>query len=164
MINIIVAASTNLVIGKDNDIPWNLPTDMKHFKDVTTGHKVIMGRKCWESIPEKFRPLPNRKNYVLTRNTDYVANGATVVHDFDSIIEKYKSTNEELFVIGGSDLYEEAFQHADKLFFTQIYSKVEGDTYLKGLVLKEWELIDGSKILEENELKFRFEVYVKKQR
>lgn len=164
MINIIVAASTNLVIGKDNDIPWSLPTDMKHFKDVTSGSKVIMGRKCWESIPEKFRPLPNRKNYVLTRNVDYVAKGATVVHDFGSIIEKYKSSNDELFVIGGSDLYKEAFQYADKLFFTQIYSKIEGDTYLDGLVLKDWELIDGSKILEENGLKFRFEVYIKKQR
>lgn len=164
MINIIVATSTNLVIGKDNNIPWNLPTDMKHFKDVTTGHKVIMGRKCWESIPEKFRPLPKRKNYVLTRNTDYIAKGATVVHDFGSIIERYKSSDEELFVIGGSDLYEEALQYADKLFLTQIYSNVDGDTYLKGLSIKEWEIIDGSKILEENGLKFRLEVYVKKQR
>ena len=62
MINIIVAASTNLVIGKDNDLPWHLPTDMKFFKDTTNGHTVVMGRKCWESIPEKYRPLPNRRS------------------------------------------------------------------------------------------------------
>lgn len=162
MINIIVATTTNFVIGKDNDIPWNLPTDMKHFKDVTSGHKVVMGRKCWESIPEKFRPLPNRKNYVLTRNHDYVAKGATVIHDFGAIIEKYKSSDEQLFVIGGADLYKEAFKYADTLFFTQIYGKVEGDVYLEGLVLKEWELVDAGKILEENGLKFRIEVYTKK--
>ena len=73
MINIIVAASTNMVIGKNNDLPWYLPTDMKHFKDITKGHIVVMGRKCWESIPEKYRPLPNRTNFVVTRNKDYVA-------------------------------------------------------------------------------------------
>jgi dihydrofolate reductase len=70
MINIIVATSTNLVIGKDNDLPWHLPTDMKYFKDTTKGHIVVMGRKCWESIPEKYRPLPNRTNIVMSRDKD----------------------------------------------------------------------------------------------
>ena len=161
MINIIVAASTNMVIGKDNDLPWHLPTDMKHFKDITKGHIVVMGRKCWESIPEKYRPLPNRENLVVTRNKDYKAEGAEVHTDYTKLLESYKESDKELFVIGGADLYKEAFAYVDKLFFTQIYSNVEGDTYLEGLDVKEWELTDSDKILEENGLKFRFEVYKK---
>ena len=75
-ISIIVAASSNLVIGKDNDIPWHIPTDLKSFKKITEGSPVIMGRKCWESIPERYRPLPKRANVVLSRNPDYKAEGA----------------------------------------------------------------------------------------
>ena len=80
-ISIIAAASENLVIGKDNDLPWNLPSDLKNFKKITEGNFVIMGRKCWESIPEKFRPLPNRHNIVISRDPNYKAVGAAVIND-----------------------------------------------------------------------------------
>lgn len=163
MINIIVAAANNLVIGKNNDIPWKLPTDMKHFKDITRGHKVIMGRKCWESIPEKFRPLPKRKNYVLTRDKDYIAKGATVIHDLHAVIEKYGSSREKIFIIGGSELYKEVFEYADTLYFTNIFNEVEGDTVLTGLDFKQWLLTDMSELIVENGLSFRFEVYKNKK-
>ena len=81
MISVIVATSTNLVIGKNNDLPWHIPSDLKRFKELTSGSVVYMGRKCWESIPTKFRPLPNRDNIVITRDKDYVAEGAIVTSD-----------------------------------------------------------------------------------
>lgn len=162
MIKIIVAASSNLVIGKENDLPWNLPTDMKHFKTITTGHTVLMGRKCWESIPAKYRPLPNRKNIVLTRNKDYVAEGATVVHNLQDILKKYKDSNEELFVIGGAEIYDESFEMADHMFFTHIFNEVEGDVILKKLNFNDWELAEIDDLVEENGLKFRIEFYQKK--
>jgi dihydrofolate reductase len=163
MINIIVAASTNLVIGKDNDLPWHLPTDMKYFKETTNGHIVVMGRKCWESIPEKFRPLPNRKNIVMTRDKDYNANGAIVSHDFEQILKSYESSHEEVFIIGGAELYREAFKYAHRLYLTQILQEVEGDVFLDGLESNDWCLVEGSEIHEENGMKFRFELYEKKQ-
>lgn len=162
MINIIVATSTNFVIGKDNDLPWHLPTDMKYFKDTTKGHMVVMGRKCWESIPEKFRPLPNRKNIVMTRDTSYVANGAVISHDLEQLLVSHENSHEQVFIIGGAELYKAAFKYANRLFLTQIYSKVEGDVYLEGLVLKNWSLVEGSEFHEENGFKFRFELYEKK--
>ena len=161
MINIIVATSTNLVIGKDNDLPWHLPTDMKYFKDTTNGHIVVMGRKCWESIPEKYRPLPNRTNIVMSRDKNYVANGATVSDDLEKILRTHEHSDKEVFIIGGAALYKEAFEYAHRLYLTQIYSAVEGDVYLEGLDSKDWCLIEGSEMYEENGHKFRFELYKK---
>jgi dihydrofolate reductase len=161
MINIIVATSTNLVIGKDNDLPWHLPTDMKYFKDTTKGHIVVMGRKCWESIPEKYRPLPNRTNIVMSRDKNYVAEGASVSDDLEKLLKMHEHSDKEVFIIGGANLYKEAFQYAHRLYLTQIYSEVEGDVYLEGLESKDWCLIEGSEMHEENGFKFRFELYKK---
>src|SRR5689334_17373843 len=88
-INIIVAASDNNCIGRNNDLPWNLPTDLKRFKEITSGHIVVMGRKCWESIPEKYRPLPKRTNVIITRNKDYKAEGAHVRHDLHEALNEF---------------------------------------------------------------------------
>lgn len=162
MINIIVAASTNFVIGKNNDLPWHLPTDMKYFKDTTNGHTVVMGRKCWESIPEKFRPLPNRKNIVMTRDKNYVANGAIVSHDLEQILMSNENSHDQIFIIGGAELYREAFKYAQKLYLTQIHHEIEGDVFLEGLNSENWCLVEGSEMHEENGLKFRFELYEKK--
>jgi dihydrofolate reductase len=162
MINIIVAMSINSVIGKDNIIPWHLPTDMKFFKETTTNHTVIMGRKCWESIPEKFRPLPNRKNIVVTRDTNYVANGAEISHDLTGLLEKGWSAEEEIFVIGGSEIYKEAFKYASKLYLTQIYGQVDGNILLEGLEPSDWKLVSSGNTLEENGHRFRFELYTRK--
>lgn len=162
MIKSILAIASNGVIGKENDLPWNLPTDMKHFKKITSGHNVLMGRKCWESIPEKFRPLPNRKNYVLTRDTDYVAKGAHVIHSLEDIIKKYKHSREVLFVIGGAEIYDATFEHASSMFLTTIFSEVDGDVKIKKLDLSKWEMTDCSELIIENGFDYSISHYVKK--
>lgn len=162
MITIIVAVSSNMVIGKENDLPWVLPTDMKHFKTVTTGHSVLMGRKCWDSIPEKFRPLPNRKNYVLTRNKDFKQDGVKVVHSLDDILKKYKQSNEILYIIGGAELYKECFKHADNMYLTDIFNTIDGDVKLENLDLTKWTLKDISDLIEENGIKYTINYYERK--
>ena len=164
MINIIVAMSNNFVIGKNNELPWHLPTDLKYFKDTTNGHTVVMGRKCWESIPDKYRPLPNRKNIVLSRDNNYVAEGAMVSNDLEQILTSNETSHQQIFIIGGAELYKEAFKYANKLFLTQILQDVDGDVTLEGLVSDDWCLYEGSEIYEENGFKFRFELYQKKER
>jgi len=162
-IAIIVAASKNMVIGKNNDLPWNLPTDLKSFKRLTQGHTLIMGRLCWESIPEKNRPLPNRENIVITRDVKYVAIGAIVGHDLESLLEAFKNDGKDdyVIVIGGGQIYKDSFKYADKLYLTQILEEVEGDTYLEGFNLDEWELLDESEIYLENDNSFRFKIFEK---
>jgi dihydrofolate reductase len=167
MISIIVAASTNLVIGKNNDLPWHIPSDLKNFKSLTDGKRVYMGRKCWESLPEKFRPLPNRDNIIITRDTTYKAEGATVLNDIDLIKRGYKLSSInfgliEHFVIGGAEIYKELFPIAQKLYITEVLSEVEGDTYLQGFNPAEWDLIYESAIYEENGFKFRFKNFLRK--
>ena len=164
-ISIIVAATTDMVIGLNNDLPWKLPSDLKYFKKVTDGNFVIMGRKCWESIPEKFRPLPNRQNIVISRDIKYLAKGATVINNLDNILTMFKDDgeNDEVFVIGGSQIYKEAFKHADKLYFTEILSDIKGDTYLEGFNISEWMLIETTELFNENNVDFRFKLFEKNE-
>ena len=167
MISIIVAASTNMVIGKDNQLPWHIPADLKNFKDLTNGKRVYMGRKCWESLPEKFRPLPNRDNIVITRDTTYKAEGATVLNDIDLLKRAYELSSInfgliEHFVIGGAEIYKELFPIAKKLYLTEVLAEVEGDTYLQGFNPDEWVLTYESPIYEENGFKYRFKYFQRK--
>lgn len=157
-VSIIVAMSTNKVIGKDNDLPWKLPSDLKRFKSITSGKTVIMGRKCYESIG---RPLPNRTNVIITRNEDYEAEGCEVRHDLESAIAEFNKEGEEVFIIGGSEIYKAAFPIADKLYLTHVVAEIEGDTFLEGLVESDWKLVAFEGHYEENNLKFRFEDYIK---
>lgn len=156
---IIVAASTNNVIGKDGDLPWNLPSDLKMFKEVTTDQVVVMGRKCWESIPEKFRPLPNRTNVVLTRNPDYKAEGAEVRSDLQAALEEFMYDGKDIFIIGGAEIYKEGFQYANKLYMTRVVAEIKGDTHLEGLIGSDWLLYEFEGPFKEDELDFRFERY-----
>ena len=131
-VSLIVAVSENGVIGKDNDLIWHLPKDMKFFKDTTIGHHVIMGRKNFESIPHKFRPLPNRTNIVITRQFDYKAEGSIVVNSVEEALKVAKSNEEnEAFIIGGGQIYKLAFDAdlVDKIYLTKIYHSFEGDTF-----------------------------------
>jgi dihydrofolate reductase len=163
-LSIIVAASDNNVIGVENGLPWNLPTDMKYFKEKTSGKQVIMGRKCWESIPAKFRPLPNRDNLVVTRDMSYKAEGAFVCHDAEMVLSSiFVSPMDEIFVIGGSELYKIAFNYADRIYLTRIEGEVTGDVYLQGFEENQWSLTEESDVIEENGFKFRFMVYDKKK-
>ena len=167
MISIIVAASTNMVIGKNNDLPWHIPSDLKRFKEVTSGKRVIMGRKCWDSIPSKFRPLPNRDNIVISRDYRYVAEGAFVLSDLNQFIKEYthsliNNDPKEDFVIGGAEIYKQFFPIAKKLYLTEVLGEIEGDTYLQGFNPEEWNLTNMSEVLEENGFKFIFKEYIKK--
>lgn len=158
---IIVAASSNNVIGDKNKLIWNLPSDLKMFKKVTSGHVVIMGRRTWESIPNKHRPLPNRTNVVLSRNPDYIANGAYVRPNLVESLEEFTRQGKDVFVIGGGEIYKEAFKYANKLYMTRVVANVVGDTYLEGLVNSDWDLVEFEGPFKEDGLDFRFEKYRK---
>jgi len=163
MINIIVAVAKYNVIGKENGLPWKLPSDILNFKRTTNGHSVLMGRKTWESLPKKFRPLPNRKNIILTTDKDFVAKGAIIRHDLEKVIHDYQNNNQELFIIGGSEIYKQAFKYADRLFLTEIYQDVDGDAYLEGLYMKDWELVEADEKITENGFDFKISLYKRRK-
>ena len=139
IISLIAALSENNVIGKNNDLPWSLPDDMKYFMQTTKGHHVIMGRKNYDSIPEKFRPLPNRTNFVVTRQLNFIAPGCTVLNSIDDAISAAKSAGEkEVFVIGGSEIYKHTLGIANRLYLTEIKAIIEGDVFFPYFNKKEW--------------------------
>jgi dihydrofolate reductase len=162
-ISIIVAASTNNVIGKENGLPWRLPTDMKFFRDKTIGHTVIMGRKSWDSIPAKYRPLPNRINVVMSRDESLKLDCDLVSSNLQKVIDYFteQSSDDELFIIGGGELYKQAFPIATRVYLTRVLAEVDGDTYLEGFNPQEWTLTSTSEVLTENGFEFVFEEYVK---
>ena len=129
IVSIIVAMAENGVIGKDNDLPWRLPADLKHFKQTTTGHSIIMGRKTYESIG---RPLPKRRNIVITRNAEWKAEGVEVANSLAAALEMCRE-EKEVFVIGGGSIYALAFEEnlVDKAYVTLVHEEFEGDTYFE---------------------------------
>jgi len=146
-VSLIVAVSENGVIGKDNDLIWHLPKDMKFFKDTTLGHHVIMGRKNFESIPHKYSPLPNRINVVITRKDDYIAEDCVVVNSVQSAIQIAKKNGDtEPFIIGGGQIYKIALENnlVDRIYLTKVHHSFEGDTFFPELNTdwKEMERID----------------------
>lgn len=153
-ISIIVAISQNRVIGNKNQLPWHLPEDLKRFKTITMGHAIVMGRKTFESIG---RPLPGRKSIVVSRNPDYAAEGITVIHSLKEIIEQKedggrrkeasKETNDEVFIIGGAEIFKCALPQVDKIYLTMIHKEFEGDTFFPELDLeKDFNIIEESKV------------------
>ncbi len=158
-ISIIVAVAENNVIGKDNALIWHLPADMKFFKEKTTGHCVITGRKNYESIPEKFRPLPNRTNIIITRQKNYAAPGTIVVGSIEEAIEKAKETDDdEIFIIGGAEIFKQTLHLADKIYYTKIYHSFEGDTFFPEINYMEWKEINKTAHLadEKNNYNYSF--------
>lgn len=139
IISLIAALTENRVIGKNNDLPWHLPDDMKYFMQTTKGHYVIMGRKNWDSIPEKFRPLPNRTNLVITRQPDFRAPGATVVNSLNQALEIARTARQsEVFVIGGAEIYRLALPLASRLYLTEIQTQLQGDTFFPDYDRQAW--------------------------
>ncbi len=164
MISIIVAVANNNVIGKDNTLIWHLPADMKFFKEKTSGHCIITGRKNYESIPEKFRPLPNRTNIVITRQKNYEAPGAIVVGSIEEAIEKAKQTTDnEIFIIGGAEIYKQALPYVDKIYFTKIYHEFNGDVFFPKIETSEWKETSRTKgfIDEKNKYEHDFITFEK---
>jgi dihydrofolate reductase len=151
-ISMIVARSRNHVIGRDNQMPWKISADLQFFKKVTMGYPVIMGRKTWESIG---RPLPGRRNIVVSRNTDLQLNGAEVVNSLD---EALNNLNEfpRVFVIGGEQLFTQAFPKADRLFITEIDIDVDGgDTFFKVPNSEQWKEVERTPA-SEGDITFSF--------
>lgn len=137
---LIVAMGQHREIGKDNQLLWSLPRDMKFFRETTMGHIVVMGRKNWESIPKKFRPLPGRKNIVLTRNKDYKAEGAIVIYDLEELAEHFEE-DKTCFIIGGAQIYQLALdkEMVDELYITYVHQTFEADTYFPFINWDNWE-------------------------
>jgi dihydrofolate reductase len=154
MIKIIVAMSKNRVIGNNNELIWKLSSDLKRFKELTTGHPVVMGRKTYESIG---RPLPNRRNIIITRNSEYEVEGCEVV---SSLEEALLLTNNDCFIIGGGEIYKQSLELADKIYLTLVHKDFEGDTQFPELS-KEWAIIDNKDFEadQKNEYNYSFIEY-----
>ena len=164
-ISIIVAVSENHVIGKDNKLVWSLPTDTNFFKTTTTGHHVIMGRKNYDSIPEKWRPLPNRTNIVVTRQGNLNLKGCTVVHSIQEGLEiAQKNGEEEAFIIGGGEIYRQSMEVTDKIYYTEVKAIVVGDTFFPEVDLNIWMEVNRVKhpADDKNEHAFDTVEYLKK--
>jgi dihydrofolate reductase len=131
-LNLIYIRASNGVIGHKGTLPWHLPEDLKHFRAVTMSHPVIMGRKTWDSLPAKFRPLPGRRNIVVTRQRDWTAPGAEVAHDMHAALALVADV-QEVFVIGGAEAYAQALPHAHRIYLTEIEQAFEGDTFMPPL-------------------------------
>lgn len=141
-ISLIAALTRNRVIGRDNGLPWHLPDDMKYFMNTTKGHHVIMGRKNYDSIPEKFRPLPNRTNLVVTRQQGLQLPKCTVTNSVEDAVEIARKVGEtELFIIGGAAIYTLGLPMADRLYLTEIDTTLEGDTLFPAFARNEWKEI-----------------------
>ena len=161
-VSLIVAVSENGVIGKDNDLIWHLPKDMRFFKDTTLGHHVIMGRKNFESIPHKFRPLPNRTNIVITRQSDYKAEDSIVVNSVEEALKVAKSNGEnEAFIIGGGQIYKLALEAnlIDRIYLTRIHHSFDGDTFFPELS-SDWEEINREDCFKDNNHKYDYSFIV----
>lgn len=140
IVSAIAALSRNRVIGKDNDLPWRLPDDMKFFMQTTKGHHVIMGRKNYDSLKEKFKPLPDRTNIVITRQEQFSAPGCVVVHGIaPALLIAEKNAEKECFIIGGAEIYQIAMPYTTRLYLTEIDAVVGGDTYFPEIKKEEWK-------------------------
>ncbi len=130
----IVAVASNGVIGRDGGLPWRLPADLKHFKALTLGHGLLMGRRTWESIG---RPLPGRRSLVLTRSAGWQAEGAEAVASMDEA-RALLPQSQTLFIIGGAEVYQACWPRVDRIELTEVHAEVEGDTRLQGLERNAW--------------------------
>lgn len=150
----LVALSNNYVIGVNNDLPWKLKKDLQHFSAYTQNKAIVMGRKTYESIG---KPLPNRVNFVLTRNFDLKIDGVHVISSLIDIPDSDKKT----FIIGGGEIYSQLIDSCDELLVTKIHREIHGDAYFPMIDLSVWSLIDQSEKLNENDIEFSYLTYRK---
>ena len=164
MLSLIAAVAANRAIGRNNELLWHLPADMAYFRETTRGQPVIMGRKTWESLPARFRPLPGRQNIVISRNTDYETPGATLVDSLEAAVSNIDA-NENAFVIGGAEIYRQALPIADRLYLTQIEQDVAGDVFFPAITPSDWQKISRSATQTDarSGLRFSFAVYQRTQ-
>ncbi len=161
-LSIIVAIAQNGAIGKNNDLLWHLGSDLKRFKQLTTGHPVVMGRRTWDSLPKK--PLPGRQNIVMTNNPDFEAEGATVVHSVNELFKALKGCDDEVFVMGGAAIYEALLPFTNRLYITRVYRDYEADVYFPTIDMSEFTLVNLGEPLYDDEsgLDYAYEEYDRK--
>lgn len=161
MIIMIAAVAENNALGKNNDLLWHLPNDFKRFKAVTTGHHIIMGRKTFESFP---KPLPNRTHVIITRQKDYKAAGCIVVSSLAEALSVCPA-NEDVFIIGGGEIYNLALPIADKLDLTKVHHTFEADAYFPEIDPKQWKLTNSEHHSkdEKHQYDYSFESYERKE-
>ncbi len=161
MLILIAAVAENLALGKDNDLVWHLPDDFKRFKQLTSGHYIIMGRKTFESFP---KPLPNRTHVIITRQKNYAAEGCLVVASMEEAMALLPK-NEDAFIIGGGEIYQLGLSFADKMELTKVHTSVVADTFFPIISLEEWTLTtqDFHPKDEKHLYDFTFETYCRKK-
>jgi len=160
-IYIVVAIGENFAIGKNNQLLWHMPADLKFFKQTTSGHTVVMGRKTFASVG---KPLPNRRNIVITRDTDLKIEGAEVVNSLDKALEVTKIEEKPVFIIGGAEIYRQALPKTDTLYLTTIHHNFDADTFFPEINRNEWDVVssDSHKADEKNKYDYTFEVLKRK--
>ncbi len=159
MISLIVAHTRNRMIGNNGDFPWHLRTDLKRFKQLTSGHAVIMGRKTYDAIVQRMgKPLPNRRNIVITRDADFTAEGAEVAHSPEDAFALTDAENEEVFVIGGAQIYAACLPFADRLYITLIDAELDGDAFFPEIDETNWHetFREAHQKDEQNDYDFEF--------
>lgn len=152
MLTMIAAAGEGNELGKDNDLVWHLPDDFKRFKQLTTGHCIIMGRKTFESFP---KPLPNRRHIIISRNKDYSPAGAEVVHSFDEALALAKEDSNP-FIIGGGQIYKIGMNYADAIELTRVHGKFEADTFFPEIDVKQWKKTNSEFHAKDDKHNFAF--------
>jgi dihydrofolate reductase len=164
LISAIAAMSSNRVIGRDGDLPWHLPRDMKFFMNTTKGHHVIMGRNNFASM--NYIPLKNRVNIVLTRDPFFITSTAIVLHSIEEAINfAYEAGEEEAFIIGGGEIYTQALHLTEKIYLTEVITEVSGDTYFPEIDMDEW-VVESSLFAEadaKNEFPMCFDILLRKE-
>ncbi|MEQ8154609.1 MAG: dihydrofolate reductase [Clostridiaceae bacterium] len=155
MLSIIVAVAENNAIGKDNDLLWRLPGDLKRFKEITSGHTIIMGRRTFDSLPNV---LPHRHHVILTRDENFSVDDpqVEVVHSLEKVSEKFGKSHEEAFVIGGGEIYSEFYPLCSKIYLTKVFKNFPADTHFPEIDEKDWTVVCQSSVFDENNLRYQF--------
>ena len=152
MITLILAMSENNIIGDQGRLPWHLPRDLKHFKQITLNQTIVMGRRTFESIG---RLLPRRKHIILSRDIDFCVEGATIMHSLDILLNEHKKPSDKtLFIIGGGQLYMQSLAYADQIYLTRVHTKILGDTFFPELSAQNWQLISNEFFEKDQKNKF----------
>lgn len=167
MIAIVVAKAENNVIGSKNDLPWYLPADLRHFKSVTTGHTVVMGRHTFESIYNRLQgPLPNRRNIVVSRSLDTIPTGFELARSVDEAISMAKESSDDCFIIGGQQIYSDSLERnlVDTIYLTEVHAAIEGDTIFSTLDPNLWQEVSREDNLKDDKNPYNYSFIVLKRK
>lgn len=157
-IALVAAVARGGVIGRGGALPWRLPEDLRRFRELTTGHAVVMGRKTWDSLPERFRPLPGRRNVVVTRDASWSADGAERAGSLEEAL-RVLAGEPRVFVIGGAEVFAQALPLADELYLTELDLEVEGDTFFPGWERDAFAVVARERLVALDGTPFSFVTY-----